>query len=65
MSKAAPAGHYSASNRCLNFNRPYEMAVYRAEVAMLEQTSIFVLEILPYVIVALCGTAIIPAVFGS
>jgi hypothetical protein len=32
---------------------------------MLERTSIFVLEILPYVIVAICGVAIIPAVFGS
>ncbi len=31
---------------------------------MLERTSIFVLEILPYVIIAICGVAIIPGMLG-
>jgi hypothetical protein len=31
---------------------------------MLERTSIFVLEILPYVIITVCGAAIIPIVLG-
>jgi hypothetical protein len=30
---------------------------------MLERTSYFVLNVLPYVIVAMCGTAIVPALF--
>ena len=32
---------------------------------MLERTSIFVLEILPYVIIAICGAAILPIVLGA
>jgi hypothetical protein len=31
---------------------------------MLERTSIFVLEILPYVVIAVCGAAIAPIVLG-
>lgn len=30
---------------------------------MLERTSYFVLNVLPYVIVAVCGTAILPTFF--
>ena len=30
---------------------------------MLERTTYFVLNVLPYVIVAVCGTAIMPALF--
>ncbi len=30
---------------------------------MLERTSCFVLNVLPYVIVAVCGTALVPALF--
>ena len=32
---------------------------------MLERTSRFVLEILPFVIIAVCGVILIPAVFLS
>jgi len=31
---------------------------------MLERTSIFVLDVLPYLIIAICGAAIIPAALG-
>jgi hypothetical protein len=30
---------------------------------VLERTSYFVLNVLPYVIVAVCGTALVPALF--
>jgi hypothetical protein len=33
------------------------------EGIVLEQTSSFVLNVLPYVIVAVCGTAIMPGLF--
>jgi len=31
---------------------------------MLERTSFFVLEVLPYLIIAICGAAMIPAMLG-
>ena len=31
---------------------------------MLERTSIFVLDVLPYLIIAICGAAMIPAMLG-
>jgi hypothetical protein len=41
----------------------YEVIAAEKGHLMLERTSYFVLNVLPYVIVAVCGTAIAPAFF--
>ncbi len=52
--------HFSASNNCLKCT--YEVVVGEGHL-MLERTSYFVLNVLPYVIIAAGGTVIVPALF--
>jgi len=61
---------YFASNNCLNFNVAYEILVpkrqqERRSPSMLERTSRFVLEVLPYLIVATCAAILIPMFLSS
>jgi hypothetical protein len=62
--------HRSASNNCLKLVWLYEISVcVVADLktrghAMLEKTSRFVLELLPYLIMATCAVILIPQFLG-